>query len=391
MRVAIVSCYDKINYGSMLQAYATQAYLDSAGVTNITLDRSGLANEIAVGRRRYYRQNLLNVSLYRAKAGFVFHRLRQRLSPAFAAKIDHRRTAFSEFSSKHFRLSPKASSFSALSEYCTQFDAVVLGSDQLWLPVNIAGDYFTLSFVPTSVKRIAYATSFGIAQLPETYKGRARNFLSKFDSISVREESGKRIIDGLLDRPVEVVVDPTMLLTPDQWQTVEADASVIPAEPYVLCYFLGKNVWNRQCAQKLAAERGCKIVALIHLDEYVAYDETYADFTPFDVGPGGFVKLVRNASYVCTDSFHGTVFSILFRRQFFCFRRHESVGSESTNSRLDTLLGRLGLVERIVERRECFDAEIDRTVDYGPVGENVSALRSQSEYFLKRALGLRAS
>ncbi|MDZ4180970.1 MAG: polysaccharide pyruvyl transferase family protein [Coriobacteriia bacterium] len=387
VRVAIVSCYDKENYGSMLQAYATQHYLEGMGAVAVTVDKSGLDREIAAGRRSYYLQNVLNFDLYTTKMGLVLHRVRQRINPSFSASMRKRQLAFMDFAESRFHLSPQTTSFADLSEYCKQFDAVVVGSDQLWLPVNIAGGFFTLSFVPDTTRRVSFATSFGISSLPGSFKERTAAFLRDFDSISVREESGRRIVEDLLGRSVEVVCDPTMLLTPDQWQAIEEEGFEIPDEPYVLCYFLGRNSWHRECARTLADREGCKIVALTHLDEYIAHDELYADFTPYDVGPADFVKLVRNAQFVCTDSFHGSIFSVLFGRQFFSFRRHSAATSFSTNSRLDTLLEGLGLERRLIENRVQFLEQADAPIDFHSPHQEVAALKSRSHAYLRRALG----
>lgn len=104
-----------------------------------------------------------------------------------------------------------------------------------------------------------------------------------------------------------------------------------PARPvvqgdYILCYFLGNNTADRQFARRLREKTGCKTVALLHLDEYIRADESYADETPFDVGPGELLNLIRNARYIVTDSFHGSVFSILNRKTFFTSRRIKKEG-----------------------------------------------------------------
>ena len=102
---------------------------------------------------------------------------------------------------------------------------------------------------------------------------------------------------------------------------------------YILCYFLGNNPLHREFAKRLKEVTGCKIIALTHLDEFVKSDEGYADETPYDIDPADFLNLIRNAEYVCTDSFHCSVFSILYKRQFFTFRRYNRNTKQSTNSR----------------------------------------------------------
>lgn len=387
-KIAIASCYDKRNYGSVLQAYATQYTLSRLGCDALTLDKSGLAGAIAHGRRRYYAEHALDVSLYNTKLGFVYHRARQKTDRDFGGKMCKRSAAFERFVSDHFDFAPRMDDFRELADYCKGFDGVVVGSDQLWLPVNIAGGYYTLSFVEPPTKKISYATSFGVSSLSQRELGRAARFLSSFDSISVREVTGVQIVEGATGQKCPVVCDPTMLMTREEWLDVADEGYPRPQKDYVFCYFLGKNLWNRRCAERLARSYGCALVAVTHIDEYVEYDEGYADVYPYDADPSAWIGLLAGAKYVCTDSFHGTVFATLFNRPFFTFRRYEDAGRQSTNSRLDTLLGKLGLMDRLCETDEAFEAARMCEIDFGVVDERIAAFRGESESYLVHALGL---
>lgn len=387
-KVAVASCYDKKNYGSVLQAYATHHVIDRLGCEVLTLDKSGLSGAIAQGRRSYYREHAADLSLYKAKLGFALHRIRQKANRDFGAKMKERGAAFDRFVADRFAFSRKVNSFEDLTDYCRQFDDVVVGSDQLWLPVNISGNYFTLSFVEPPTKKISYATSFGVSSLSEKELERVGGFLSSFDSLSVRETTGAQLVKEATGRSSAVVCDPTMLMTRDEWNKVADRDYPRPEGGYIFCYFLGKNLWNRECAEKLALSCGCPIVAMAHLDEYVKYDDRYADVYPYDAGPDAWIGLLAGAKYVCTDSFHGTVFASLFNRPFFTFRRHENVGQQSTNSRLDTLLHELGLMDRLYETREAFEAACDHGIDFVEVNRRIDAYRRGSESYLRKALGV---
>lgn len=387
-KIAIASCYDKRNYGSVLQAYATQYTLSRLGCDALTLDKSGLAGAIAHGRRRYYAEHALDVSLYKAKLGFAYHRARQKIDRGFGDKMRRRSAAFERFVSDRFDFSPRMDDFRELTDYCKGFDGVLVGSDQLWLPVNIAGGYYTLSFVEPPTKKISYATSFGVSSLSCKDLGRATGFLSSFDSISVREATGAQIVEEAMGKKCPIVCDPTMLMTHDEWLDVADKSYPHPQKDYVFCYFLGKNLWNRRCAERLARSCGCALVAVTHLDEFVEYDEGYADVYPYDAGPAAWIGLLASARYVCTDSFHGTVFATLFNRPFFTFRRYEDAGRQSTNSRLDTLLEKLGLMGRLCETEGAFDTACACEIDFDAVDERIAAFRGESESYLAKALGL---
>lgn len=388
-KVAIASCHDKINFGSVLQAYATQRAIEEMGADAITIDKRGLSGAISKGRSGYYRDHLFDLELYRAKLGFVKHRIKQRIDNDFGKKMAERKAAFNSFESTHFKFTDRSSSFNELSDLVSQFDTVVVGSDQLWLPVNIAGGYYTLSFVEPPVRKVSYSTSFGISALSNKYLAKTNDFLSSFDAISVREDTGADLVEKATGKRCKVVCDPTMLLTRDQWSKLAYTSSLeIPDEPYVLCYFMGNNAWNRECAVELAKTHGLKIVAIAHPDEYVKSDDDYADYYPWAAGPAEWVKLISSASYVCTDSFHGSVFSNIFGVPFFSFRRHENMGSQSTNSRIDTLLKVLGNSDRICESFDYFHSVRDVPVDFDSVEERLEEYRSESENWLKSAIEL---
>ena len=131
---------------------------------------------------------------------------------------------------------------------------------------------------------------------------------------------------------------------------------------------------------------GCKIVALTHLDEFVKSDEEYADKNPYDIDPADFLNLIRNASYVCTDSFHCSVFSMLYKRTFFAFRRYSRKTKSSTNGRLDTLFQLAGIQGRILNGEEDIQECLDRKIDYEKVHQNLQKMREKSYHYLVAAL-----
>lgn len=387
-QIAIASCHDKYNFGSALQAYATEEALRNMGCNVRTINKRGLSSEIGRGRRSYYLEHLFDYELYKAKMGFVNHKLRQRINREFGAHMHERYRSFAAFEREAFTFTEKKTSFDALADTVRGYDAVIVGSDQLWLPVNISGRYFTLEWVPKGVRRVSYATSFGVSKLSDNCLERTGRFLSAMDAVSVREETGADIVKRASGERCDVVCDPTLLIDRAEWKIFAArsGASLIPNEPYILCYFMGKNRWNRECALKLARRTGFKVVAIAHPDEYVRYDDGYADVYPWCAGPAEWVALVANAAYVCTDSFHCSLFSNMFEVPFFAFRRHEGMGSQSTNSRLDTLLNRVGSSDRICESSEEFDAAVLRDADFAEIRSNIAAYRDFSVAWLQRAL-----
>lgn len=386
-RVGIVSCYFQHNYGSMLQALATQMALDKLGYENETIDISGFNGEIKKAKMLYFAKASLTSDILLSKLGMATNVLRRKLSKgAYKENSIIRNKKFDDFYKDHFRLSEKYSSKADLSNKCKEkYSAVLVGSDQLWLPGNIAGDYYTLNFVPKEVNTIAYATSFGQSALPSDSAKKATVFLKKIRHIGVREESGQKLVKELAERSVPVVCDPTLLFTGDEWMSIQKEEAKI-IEPYILCYFLGNNPPHREFAKRLKEKTGCKIVALTHLDEYVKSDEGYADYTPYDVDPADFLNLIRNAQYVCTDSFHCSLFSMLYKKEFFTFKRYARKTKSSTNSRLDTLFNLAGVKGRVLNGDEDVQKCLDMNIDYEKVQKNLQKIREESYQYLITAL-----
>lgn len=386
-KTAIVSCYFQHNYGSMLQAYATQMALDKLDYENETIDIAGFNHEIKKAKILYFAKASLTSDILISKLGMAKNVLIKKFSKNDYARLSKVRSdRFDAFGKKYFRLSSRYSSKEDLGKKCDEnYSSVLVGSDQLWLPGNIAADYYTLNFVPTTVNSIAYATSFGQSSLPKDSAKKATIFLKKIKHIGVREESGQKLVKKLAGRNVPVVCDPTLLFTGDEWMKIQKKEPIIKGK-YILCYFLGNNPPHREFAEKLKKETGCKIVALTHLDEFVKSDEGYADETPYNIDPADFLNLIRNAEYVCTDSFHCSVFSILYKKEFYTFRRYNRNTRQSTNSRLDTLFKITGIEGRLLAGDEKIVDCLNIKTDFDEAHKKLAGVRQQSYEYLKVAL-----
>ncbi len=368
----------------MLQAYATQKILDDWGIPNETIHLEKLNSEISKGKRKYYKSQLFNFSFIKAKFGMVKLKLYCKFANGELGKnIKIRNQKFKEFEKK-FHLSK---SYDKIETICQEgnYTDVLVGSDQLWLPVNIVADYYTLNFVPEEVNKISFATSFGVSSVPEKYKKQYQTFLNRIEHLSVREDKGVQLVKELTGREAELVCDPTLLFNQEEWREIQAEERLIK-ERYIFCYFLGKTVEYRKFAERLKEKTGFKIVSLNHLDEYVKYSDKFADEAPFDVGPSEFLNLIRNAEFVCTDSFHGTVFSLIHQKKFFVFRRYQNKSKVSTNSRLDSLLKIVNLSDRMLEGNEAVDELVEKEIDYDWVNEKLEKFREESKTFLRGAL-----
>lgn len=385
-KVGMAINYDYPDYGGMLQAYASFRKIRDLGYDSEAINISAVASDIKRRKIKYFAKNITDFSIVKEKSQVVFKKMRQKTNRELRANLGKRYEAFDTFCAKKFKISKEYKDWTELTRGCRDYCAIVVGSDQLWLPSNIAGDYYTLSFVPDDVKKIAYATSFGVSKIANGQEDKAKEYLSRINFLSAREESGQRIIKECTGRDVPLVCDPALLLTSAEWDEETTNKKNIDG-PYIFCYFMGNNPWQREFAKKLKEKTGCKVVALLHLDQYIKSDENYVDDAPYDVSPSDFVNLVKNADYVCTDSFHGTVFSIIYHRIFFTFKRFSEKATLSTNSRIDTLLRKTGLQDRLVEK-DYSDLELlKKSINWDVVTERLDIFRRFSLDYLVKSLG----
>ena len=385
-RIGIVSCYNHPNYGSMLQAFATQEVIKKIGYEPITYKLDDLMNYSVHSKILYYIRRLTNISILREKIRRIISARIGRLDKEYQNGIITRKAAFDKFCQEKIELSELNKTRSDLTDLSKTMDAVVVGSDQLWHPRNLELDLYSLSFVPKGVKKISYATSIGTNKIPTYTKEEYRKFLMDFHSISVRENTAKNILDELqIQKKIEVVLDPTLLFSGNDWKdkfNIREDSK----NEYIFCYFLGVNPRHREIANDISRKTGLKIVTLKNLDEYVLKDKEFGQLYPYDVGPVGFLNLINNAKYVLTDSFHGSVFSILFHKQFIVFDRFRKNNKESTNSRIFSLMNIVGLEKYyITDDKLNFEKVfnvIDKSIKYENVEKKIENERKKSINYL---------
>lgn len=391
-KIALVTCYFQKNYGSQLQAYATQMAFDKLGLANETIKIDGLLPEINKAKYRYFLSKIFDKNTVKDKMATVRKVIAKKQNPEYAKNLGVRYKMFEDFANTQFSLSKQYGSKAELAAEADKYAAVVVGSDQLWLPSNISADYYTLNWVPENVCKIALSTSFGISVLPKKYGEIAGKFLNRIDYVSIREVSGQKLIKQWANRDVPVVCDPTIMFTVDEWvKALKADGDgkrFADGNKYIFVYFLGNNPWEREMVKRVQQETGYKIVQIAHSDEYVKSDVGFADYTPYNVGPKEFEELIRDAEYVFTDSFHCSVFSMLNGKNFFTFPRYADDGPASTNGRLYSLLSLVKQEQRMVRKNDQFDvkAKLAEEVDYTVVHNELDNLRQFTWNWLTNAL-----
>lgn len=371
------------NYGTSLQGYATLRKISDLGYQCEIIRYKKQLSLIAKIKLVY---EMLRCGGTKDKLRVLKERLNMKIYHEYAHNIEIRREAVNKYKAK--KLVPyfhEYIGFDALCRGSLKYGAVLVGSDQVWTPMSLYSKFFNLLFVDDNVPKIAYASSFGVSSIPKIQIKATKHYLERFDRIGVREIKGKEIVESISNNHATVVADPTMLLTREDWENEIKDAKVKDYGHYIFCYFLGTNQNSRVAVDELKRLTGYKVITIRHMDEYVKSDEHFGDEAPYDIDPNDFVKLISNADYVCTDSFHCTVFSILFHRKFMTFYRFSQNSKSSRNSRIDSLFDLLGLRSRL------FSGDISKInddIDYKFVDSKLSDLRNESIKFLKESLEL---
>lgn len=392
-KIGLVTVTYVSNFGSHLQTFALQHVIRSLGYETEIITHEGLNKDISKRRFFYLLSRFYDYGEIKGYLAVAKNRLMRKLDKQFGAVSKKRADAFRSFSSAEYVFSPVTRTWDELTKLCVdRYSSVVVGSDQNWRPANIAGGYYTIEYVPDNINKIAYSTSFGISRVIPAQKEKAKFFLGRINHISVREDTGQKIIKELLGRDVPVVCDPTILLSKEEWsgfinQKSQVDLKDEMASPYILCYFLGESQVNREFALRLKQKTGLRIVSVLYGEErYYKENPKYYDVGLSAMGPLDFVNLISKAQYVCTDSFHGCAFSLIFEKQFFAFYKSAQGSKMSVNSRLDSMLGWAGVSHRIIKESVEITEELITPLDYREVGKRIEEKREMSLSFLKNSL-----
>lgn len=360
-KVGIITCGKEPNYGACLQAFATLHAIKDMGYNAELMNYS-------FGADKFYspfNQPTLKSSIIATL--FYFPRKSQWLS-------------FEKFRQQNMSYSSKRLyNCSDFEEVKKDYSCFVTGSDQVWNPeLGIDVNITLQSFIHDgdAIRRISYASSFGSSSLKKKYIDLYTRELEKFSAISVREASGATLINKMLHRDIcSTVCDPVMLFDEHFWKKY-MDNSKTPTDKYIVIYDMRHSSEVMNCARSLAKARGCKIIAMSR----VKLLKKGIQFVT-NLSPSQFLSYMYNAEAVVTDSFHGTVFSILFHKEFYSFVSGNGV---KIGERLLHLLDVLNLKNRLYSK---FDKTMEFTpINYSSIDPIVSDFRDRSFNYLKKAL-----
>ena len=317
MKIGILTHFHKsVNYGGVLQAYALCKYLNTQGYSAQQILYTACIKN-------------LDSSAHASKNLFksVSKRIKRKLNKEKNIKIKNRmENLFKDFREQ---VPHTASEYTkdTIANVNREFDAVLVGSDQVWNPAWFDSSYM-LDFIDKSIPKISYSASMGVSSLTEEQKAIYKKYLVGFEKISVREQACADVLSDVLKKNIHVCVDPTLLLSVEQWDEIASERII--KEKYAFLYMLGDDIKVRKTAEKFAKEKGLQLILIPDLlGEYRAIDRKIKGVAIEDVTPCDFISLIKYADYIFTDSFHACVFSLLYEKDFFVFPRSGKIKMES--------------------------------------------------------------
>ena len=374
--IGIITIVKVNNYGAELQAFALQRKLNLMGYKAEIIDYLFYKNKEFKKEkisRPYY-----NFPLKKRIKEFLLPIIEEMKSLPHYKNYQNRIRGFERFHNKYTRFSPvRYYSYSQLYKTPPVYDVYCVGSDQVWNPncYTSLNPYF-LTFAPKSSKKIAYASSFGVKNLPNDAKNIYKENLAQLTHISTREKTGIKIIKDLTGREAKLVLDPTFLLTQEEWNEI-ANCSKVPNYKYILLYVLKDSKFITKTAMELSKLSGLKIVRITKGAFKQDSNKSILDIT--DAAPDDFIGLFSKADLILTNSFHGTVFSIIYQKDFYTILKKD----KDNNSRQIDLLNSLDLGNRLVYEGSFLQQP---SIDYKISNPRIEKLRHQSLDYLINAI-----
>lgn len=373
MKIGILThFYSSTNFGGVLQAYALCKHLNDQGYSAEQILYKHHATRVCSSHmtcKDFFKKLQLKLTkeLYRRQNEDI--RKRQEASfTSFRDSIPHTQCVYTA---------------ETIGEIGDRYDALIAGSDQIWNPIWYDSAYM-LHFAGDNTLKIAYAASIGLHVLDDLQKELFRKNIRNFDGISVREQTAAEILAPLVEKDVKVCVDPTLLLTADEWDEIASERRI--KEKYIFSYFLGDDMKSRKTAERFADEKGMKLITIPDLlGKYRKSDRKIKAEYVNDATPRDFISLIKYAEYIFTDSFHACVFSLLYQKEFFAFPRSGKIKMESRIRHLTELFD--------CPQRLCADNDITvesllslDAIDYQAERKQLIKAKRESVDYLKEIL-----
>jgi hypothetical protein len=351
MKIGVVT-FISDNYGALLQGYALQNILHGLGHDSLIINRG-------------------------------WGRFDASLKVLKKIKYLCQKNSFSEFRKKYLPLSTRIKNTKDLSKISTSFDAIIVGSDQVWNAdcIREMGFYYYLDWVPDSVKKITYAVSFGKDSFEASKEviEKVGSLVRKFSYVGVREDSGVKICDECFGKKALALVDPTLLLNQFDYKKL-MPSSKQNSEDYICQFFLDVNEQKKELVSSLESFE--KIGKIDNYPPELSFLQKLMRKRRF-YSVGQWLKNIQNAKYVITDSYHGMIFSIIFKKQFLVINN-----KKRGSARFESLLKKINLMDHLVEANVGVEQVLrllHDPIDYQFVEQILDIEREKASTFLKEA------
>jgi hypothetical protein len=347
MKIGIYTIHSAYNYGAMLQALATQKALEKLG------HQAEFANLYSIDQEKGNESKLISLN-----SKLLLTYLYARLNP----KIQKKFKCFKEFRSL-MNLSKRYYSIDEIYANPPKYDVHLVGSDQVWNLENgfEKQAYYFLGFLKSNEIKISYASSFGTSEIPAGCKTKLKVLLSDFKAISTREKEGVRIINDSANLQSKHVLDPTFLLSSNEWDAVSIEPKI--KEDYVLCYGFDGSEKSKEMIDSIKKRLELPIV-VISVSLFFPFK---VDHFIHEVGPSEFLGLVKNAKFICTSSYHGMALAINYRKSF--------IGTlhPTRNARMKSMLSTFDLEKRQLDNpKEILKMNDDELyIDYSKIEHKI--------------------
>lgn len=373
-KVGVVNFHFADNFGAVLQCYALQEILQNISKYRIEIidyRPINIEKDYAILPNPFADKRINTITSLKI--------LINNLRPTKLIKKIKKKSLFNSFRKQYLNLSDyKFNEITKSSIIENSYDYYITGSDQVWNP-SILGkidDIYFLTFNNNRAKKISYAASTGSAIIENEYLNSFISAIEDFQSISIREESSAEFLSKFTEKPINVTLDPTLLLKKEDWNRVSTNGKL--AKKYILVYDLQLTETMKEIVNFISEKLNLNVVSYQGSSNYRKGNKSFQ----FE-GPREFLNLYKNAEFVITSSFHGTVFSIIFEKKFITVP-HTKVGD-----RMVDLLKKLGLNERIIySSNQVTDQIINSEIDYTLPNQILENERKKSIIFLKSALDL---
>ena len=370
-KLGIMTFYNAHNYGAMLQALALQDFFKNSqnidtyiiNYRNPIIDNRYKLNNWKSKKLKQIIKNIYKIIFY-------------------SKKFNKRNQAFESFIKNNFVLTKPYLTEQELKEDYPKFDYYVTGSDQVWnyKITNNVEDAYVLNFGDENIIRFSYAASIGNDNIESKYNDIYKEKLKKLDMISVRENSAKIKLEGILKRDIFETIDPTLLVKREYWEEKLKCKEIREKEKYILAYQVDPNSEYNKIVNYISQKLGYKV---IHFERR---NNNYKNIlrSAYTEGPLEFINLIKNAEFVINTSFHGTVFSTIFHKKFLVIPHTE------TGSRMIDYTDKIGLHNRIVYKLEDLNnIDFNETINYNNVERILENERKKSEEFIVKALEIK--